>query len=99
MNNYVAGLFGAYTLLEDPFKKYWNIHHASTTICIRPEQLIITDDHTYAMDCVVEKVLFCGSYWSVTAKHGESAIVIHTQENIPEPGSLIWVRLKNPGSF
>lgn len=99
VNAYVAGLFGTYTLVEDLFSTYWNIHHASATICIRPEQLIITDDHAHAVDCVVEQVLFCGSYWSVTAKHGDYTIVIHTQENIPEPGSLIWVRLKNPGSF
>lgn len=102
VNAYVAGLFGTYTLLEEkhhPFRAYWNIQDTSSTICIRPEQLIITDEHTHALDCVVENVLFCGSYWSVTAKHGEYTIVLHTQENITEPGSLIWVRLKNPRSF
>ena len=101
-NAYVAGLFGAYTLLEGsrhPFRKYWPLSDASSTICIRPEQLIITEDHTDAIDCVVEKVLFCGSYYAVTAKHGDYSLVIHTQENIPEPGSLIWVQLKNPGRF
>ncbi|MBL0882162.1 MAG: ABC transporter ATP-binding protein [Chitinophagaceae bacterium] len=101
-NAYVAGLFGAYNLLEGSrhtFRKYWLLPDGNSPICIRPEQLIITHDHTDAMDCVVEKVLFCGPYWSVTAKHGEYSLVIHTTENIPEPGTLIWVRLKNPGSF
>ncbi len=101
-NAYVAGLFGAYTLLEGskhPFRKYWPLSDSSTKICIRPEQLIITDEPARAIDCVVEKVLFCGSYYSITAKHGDYLLVIHTQENIPEPGSLIWVQLKNPNSF
>lgn len=101
-NSYVAGLFGAYTMIEGyqhPFRKYWQLTDVLSTICIRPEQMMITDDHTNAIDCVVEKVLFCGAYYSITAKHGNYSIVIHTQENIPETGSLIWVRLKNPGSF
>jgi len=101
-NSYVAGLFGAYTMIEGynhPFRKYWSLPNELSTICIRPEQCIITDNHTSAIDCVVEKVLFCGAYYSITGKHGDYSIVIHAQENIPELGALIWVRLKNPGHF
>lgn len=101
-NAYVAGLFGAYTLIEGykhPFRKYWQLPDTASVICIRPEQLLISNNHEQAVDCVVEKVLFCGSHWSITAKHGTYSLIIHTYDNIPEIGSLIWVKLKNPHSF
>jgi len=101
-NAYVAGLLGPYTMIEGyrhPFRQYWQLLNDTATICLRPEQMLITNDHENAIDCVVEKVLFCGAYYSITAKHGEYPIIIHAQENIPQVGDLIWVKLKNTRSF
>lgn len=101
-NVYVAGLLGPYTMIEGyrhPFRQYWQLLNDAATICLRPEQMLITNDHENAIDCVVEKVLFCGAYYSITAKHGEYPIIIHAQENIPQVGDLIWVKLKNTRSL
>ncbi len=101
-NTYVAGLLGPYTMIDGyrhPFRQYWQLLNDAATVCIRPEQMLITGDHENAIDCVVEKVLFCGAYYSITAKHGEYNIIIHAQENIPQVGDLIWVKLKDARSF
>lgn len=101
-NGYVAGLFGAYNLVEgirNPFRKYFQLPDTQYPICIRPEQLVLSHNHEKAVDCVVEKILFCGSYWSVTVKHGEHTLIIHTPDKAPETGSLVWVQLKNTRSF
>jgi ABC-type sugar transport system ATPase subunit len=94
-DEYVAGLFGSYSLLKGiyhPFKIKWGLNDQQPVLFIRPEQLLLTDSHEKAVDCVVTQVLFCGAYWSVTVSNGEQSLVIHTAIAGMQKGDLVWVK-------
>ena len=98
-NEYVAGLFGAYNLLKGvyhPFKTKWGLTDTSSLFFIRPEQLVLTDNHQQAIDAVVTQVLFCGAYWSVTVSNGEQSLIIHTHQSDIHKGDLVWVAYQHP---
>jgi len=93
-DEYVAGLFGSYSVLKGfyhPFKTKWGLNDQQPLLFVRPEQLILTNDHEHAVDCVVTQVLFCGAYWSVTVSNGEQSLIIHTNHSSIQKGDLVWV--------
>lgn len=97
-DEYVAGLFGSYSLLKGvyhPFKTKWGLNDQSAVLFIRPEQLLFTNAHESAVDCVVTQVLFCGAYWSVTVTNGQQSLIIHTDKPGIQKGDLVWVAYKN----
>lgn len=97
-DEYVAGLFGSYSLLKGehhPFKTKWGLTDKNSILFIRPEQLLLTDSHEHAVDCVVTQSLFCGAYWLVTVSNGEQSLVIHTDQSGIQKGDLVWVSYKN----
>jgi ABC-type sugar transport system ATPase subunit len=98
VNEYVAGLFGSYSLLKGiyhPFKVKWGLNDQQPFLFVRPEQLLFTHSHEKAVDCVVTQVLFCGAYWSVTVSNGEQSLIIHTDNASIQKGDLVWVGYKN----
>ncbi len=97
-NEYVAGLFGPYNLIKGNHHNFhlkWELGNKSVSRFIRPEQLLLTDTHENAVDCVVTQVLFCGAYWSVTVSNGEQSLVIHTDQSGIQKGDLVWVAYKH----
>ncbi len=93
-DEYVAGLFGPYSLLKDiyhPFKTTWRLNNQSPCLFIRPEKLMLTGSHENAVDCIVTQVLFCGAYWSITVSNGEQSLIIHTDRPGIQKGDLVWV--------
>lgn len=97
-DEYVAGLFGSYSLLKGiyhPFKIKWGVNDQQPFLFIRPEQLLLSDSHENAVDCVVTQVLFCGAYWLVTVSNGEQSLIIHTAIPGVQKGDLVWVAYKN----
>ena len=97
VNEYVAALFGSYNLIQGvhhPFRKKWNLSNNTFSLFLRPEQLQITTNPTNAIDCVVQQVLFCGAYWSVTVKNGDDTLLIYINDTPPQSGDLVWVTVK-----
>ena len=97
-NEYVAGLFGPYNLIKSNHHNFhlkWELGNKSVSRFIRPEQLLLSDTHENAVDCVVTQVLFCGAYWSVTVSNGEQSLVIHTDQSGIQKGDLVWVAYKH----
>ena len=97
-NEYVAGLFGPYNLIKmnhHNFHLKWELNNKTVNRFIRPEQLLLSDTHENAVDCVVTQVLFCGAYWSVTVSNGEQSLIIHTDKSGIQKGDLIWIAYKH----
>nr|WP_294996720.1 ABC transporter ATP-binding protein [uncultured Sediminibacterium sp.] len=97
-NEYVAGLFGPYNLIKmnhHNFHLKWELNNKTVNRFIRPEQLLLSDTHENAVDCVVTHVLFCGAYWSVTASNGEQSLIIHTDKSGIQKGDLVWIAYKH----
>lgn len=97
VDEYVAGLFGSYSIIKGlyhPFKIKWGLKDQKSVLFIRPEQLLLTESHENAIDCVVTQVFFCGAYWSVTVSNGEQSLIVHTHKAGFQKGDLVWVQLQ-----
>lgn len=86
VNEYCAGLFGEYNLIELEGKK----------IFVRPEYFSITMENTSnATRSVVQSVSFKGAYYAVNLLVGNQSItVIHYRDNL-QPGMPVFLSLGN----
>jgi ABC-type sugar transport system ATPase subunit len=98
-NEYVAGLFGKYTLLDEKtarvFPALAGLDLAGKNILVRPEHFTITTGEPSAA-VTVQQVNFFGSYYEVEAMLGEKNIIIRTEDAGIAKGDTISIDL-TPG--
>ena len=75
VDEYVAGLFGSYNLIDNTVNPFFNIRSNGKKLLIRPEQLRINRDNSGAPGRVVG-VAFSGSYYEVRVELGGREILV-----------------------
>jgi iron(III) transport system ATP-binding protein len=93
VNEYCAGLFGEYNLIDtgDPaFAAIKGHPVGEMQILIRPEQLSITTADT-GLKGVVEKILFWGSYYTIDVKVGDQELRVKTNNNGLTAGDRVYL--------
>jgi len=81
INEYCAGLFGEYNLLNGENAKQFFPNAADKEILIvRPEQFCIATDYANAANGIVQAVYFFGSYYAVDVQVNEQLLRVRTGE-------------------
>jgi ABC-type Fe3+/spermidine/putrescine transport system ATPase subunit len=83
LNEYVAALFGPYTILIDP--------SITQKRLIRPENIIISNHATDGMSGIVRKILFRGNNYLVEIKSGEQLITAQVSEVNFSEGDRVYI--------
>jgi ABC-type sugar transport system ATPase subunit len=89
LNEYCAGLFGAYNYL--PSSIFYG--EGNENIFIRPEQLSITHNKENAVKAVIDAVYYYGSYYTVHAKANGYLLQITSPLNSWQSGDEVYVTL------
>lgn len=95
-NEYAAGLFGAYNLINDnsdAIRNSWSLVNEERFIVIRPENILITEKKTNTIKAIISKITFCGNYTSIEAKTDEQHLLLHTQKNSLKVGDEVFLML------
>lgn len=95
-NEYAAGLFGAYNLINDnsdAIRNSWSLVNEERFIVIRPENILITEKKTNTIKAIISKITFCGNYTSIEAKTDEQYLLLHTQKNSLKVGDEVFLIL------
>lgn len=97
VNEYVAGLFGKYSLLNEAqakaFPAFAGIHLDSKHLLIRPEQVTITSKKNRAITGKVKQVRFFGSYYEVEVVLPENNIIVKTEQSNLAKGDTVYINL------
>lgn len=96
-NEYAAGLFGAYNVINPnshDIKNAWGLMNNERFIIIRPENILITENKTNAIKAVINKITFCGNYSSVEVKTEEQDLLLYTQSNFHKVDDRIFLTLR-----
>jgi ABC-type sugar transport system ATPase subunit len=92
---YVAGLFGAFNLLDKNMALSLGLVNADTGHhwLSRPEDFYITSNRENSIECVVRSIQYFGSYWMVTVQHGDEHLRIRCNELRVETGLIVSVAM------
>lgn len=95
VNEYCAGLFGAYNLLSPSFanllQKKYHIEANGHAVIIRPEQITISQTDKNALNAIVKKSMFCGAYYQLEVSAEGETIKVNHNNNDYKPGDNIPV--------
>ena len=95
-NEYAAGLFGAYNLINansHTIRNAWSLVNNERFIIIRPENILITENKSNAIKAVISKITFYGNYTSVEATTDDQHLLVHTQKNSLKVGDEVFLVL------
>ena len=93
-NEYVAGLFGAYNLINANsmgIKKAWNLLKEEGMLMIRPENILVSENTTNSVKAVIKKITFCGNYTSVAVGTDEQDLLIQSKNNLLNVGDEVFL--------
>lgn len=93
VNEYVAGLFGPYTLLDGPWIKKLGIKTSEKKIMVRPEDLTIIKKSNKSIAVEVINVHYHGSHKIVNGKSGKKNFLTLARECDKKPGDKIRIGL------
>ncbi|HEY6504742.1 MAG TPA: ABC transporter ATP-binding protein, partial [Chitinophagaceae bacterium] len=94
VNEYCAGLFGDYNLIDRSnasFKMIPGLVKNKKKLLIRPENFVLTTDKTNSIAGIVQKVLFAGSYYGIDVLIGKQLISIRSSDNLFKAGDTIYL--------
>jgi ABC-type sugar transport system ATPase subunit len=92
VNEYVAGLFGKYSLINDELREKLKMSPDRSSI-LRPEDLELLLNETSGLAGEIEKVFYFGSHLEVLVSVGETKLIVRTSLADFKQGSKIAVRL------
>ena len=93
-NEYVAGLFGAYNLINADsleIKKAWDLLNEEGMLMIRPENILVSENTTNSVKAVIKKITFCGNYTSVAVGTDEQDLLIQSKNNLLNVGDEVFL--------
>ena len=96
-NEYAAGLFGAYNVIDpnsNAIRNVWNLMNDEKFIIIRPENILITENKSNAIKGIISKITFCGNYSSIEIKTEEQDLLVYTQSNFHKVDDRIFLTLR-----
>jgi ABC-type sulfate/molybdate transport systems ATPase subunit len=99
VNEYVAGLFGKYTLLKPAYSKdilkLIDRDPKGKSIFARPENFKITTKSKRTVAGIINRISFCGSYYEVSVTLGGDNILITTGVSTFKAGDKVQVLLSD----
>lgn len=97
VNEYAAGLFGAYNLIDTQFSTNLNkMTTDGTSAIVRPEQLTIVSEGNHQLSGILKSKLFCGSYYTLQVLMNEQIITVKTTDSVAfNLGDLIYLSLSS----
>jgi iron(III) transport system ATP-binding protein len=93
MNEYVAGLFGKYNLLNAKQAALFNIDSKGDDVMTRPENFRIYKTGS-GLKGIINKVSFWGSYYEIEVIIEEAKIIVRDDNNEWRAGDKIFVGVK-----
>jgi ABC-type sugar transport system ATPase subunit len=93
-NEYVAGLFGAYNLINADsleIKKAWNLLKEKNQVIIRPEDILFSKNKKSAISGIINKITFCGSHSFLEVKTAEQHLMVHAKKNLLNVGDEVYL--------
>ncbi|MFK7954339.1 MAG: ABC transporter ATP-binding protein [Ekhidna sp.] len=96
-NEYVAGLFGKYNLIEIenwPTDQIAGCAKIDGKMLVRPEQIVIEANDTSSISAAVEKVNYYGSNYEVIASFSSQKLVIEVPSADFKVGDKVSLRIK-----
>jgi ABC-type sugar transport system ATPase subunit len=93
VNEYCAELFGEYNIIDsdDPaFSKIPGLAAKGRKILIRPESFTTTTNSAGALDGVVRRIFFYGSYYDIDVDTGRQWVRIRTHDKRFSPGDTVY---------
>jgi len=95
VNEYCAGLFGEYNLLNaENAKQFFPNAADKEQLIVRPEQFSVTTENNNAVKGIVEAVYFFGSYYAVDMLVNEQLLRVKTEIQNLNPGDEIYMSIK-----
>jgi ABC-type sulfate/molybdate transport systems ATPase subunit len=96
-DEYVAGLFGKYTLIdlgESPeFSRLVNISAKGKRLFTRPEYFSFTKRSKTSLPVTINKISFCGSYYELEASTNTRSVTITTPTCSFKNGDTVYISL------
>lgn len=94
VNEYCAGLFGEYNLLnkENAAAFFINKNHQQPLI-LRPEQFSIVPENLSAVKGVIQSVYFFGSYFSIDVLVNDQLLRLKTNNGEITPGDTVYLNV------
>ncbi|MFT3980814.1 MAG: ABC transporter ATP-binding protein [Ferruginibacter sp.] len=90
VNEYAAALLGSYTLLDTALVPGWQDERSGNKkIFLRPQQISIVDVSHSAVNGVVSKILYWGSYYTIDVITGGQLVSLHSNEQHWETGQTV----------
>lgn len=94
-NEYVAGLFGNYNLLNHTvatllMDSAFSMKH-SARLFLRPEDLLVSSTQHQGAAAIVKEVLYYGSYYELTVMLGKHKLFVKTADNDFTIGDTIYI--------
>jgi ABC-type sulfate/molybdate transport systems ATPase subunit len=93
-NEYVAGLFGNYTLLDGSWLKRFGIRSARKNIFLRPEHLQLTTKKPASVPAVISNIQYFGHYSLVEAVSNSKAFFVEAVKTNYSVGQQVYVEVK-----
>ena len=96
VNEYVAGLFGEYSLLpEKPFAlKGIEVHMIKDLLFFRPEAFTLNQKNTLgSLECIVVNCAFMGAFYSINLKTTFDFIIYAHSDRPLDLNTRVWLSL------
>jgi ABC-type Fe3+/spermidine/putrescine transport system ATPase subunit len=95
VNEYVAGLFGKYSLIRHqqakPFHRLKGMKRDKRNMLLRPEHFKIVKKRDNVLSGIVQEVNFLGGYAELDIVVGEAVVTARTTQNTNKTGDKVYV--------
>ena len=97
INEYCAGIFGEYNLVDTNNTVFAAINPSinGKQMMIRPEQLMIAETSSNALNGTIQNILFWGSYYTIDVLVGQQSIRVRANSNHVTKGDKVYIALSS----
>jgi ABC-type sugar transport system ATPase subunit len=92
IDEYTAGLFGKYNILDPTENKQLGVRSNSFSI-VRPEMLEISTTDNSGLHGIIKNVSFYGSYYEIDVSVGNRIVIVYASTNHVPVGQPVFVNL------
>ncbi|QEC66886.1 ABC transporter ATP-binding protein [Panacibacter ginsenosidivorans] len=93
VNEYVAGMFGKYNLLNPEQAALFGIEANGKNVMLRPEEFVISTNAKEAVKGIIQKISFWGSFYEAEVLVNDVKIVVRMMRNEWKVGEEVCVNV------
>ena len=94
VNEYIAGLFGKYNLLNPSTAALFGIESNGNSVMTRPEHFVMSTTGN-GINGIIQKISFWGNFYEADVMVKDARIIIRMMKNNWEPGKKVLVNIRN----